>query len=111
MSLKDREVEKGTAIAEVSAVLDWLSADRRHPDPWERVCLMRALSAVFSGCYSLAVVEARLAKMPRDRRSPDLEDRVANRDVHRCDLPFLSRALDAARAEPVRQLPLGPVAI
>jgi hypothetical protein len=48
-------------IDETAVTLNRLMGEQREPDYWERVCLVRALSEVFSGCYSLAMADARLA--------------------------------------------------
>ena len=111
MNLEDRKVERDTAIAEIATVLDRLEAERRDPDHWERICLVRALSAVFAGCYSLATAEARLAGTPPDQRSPSA-DRLTDPILSRCDLSLLTRALHAVMQEPLREFPhLGPVVI
>jgi hypothetical protein len=55
LHMQERKVEKDTATAEIAVVLNRLTEERRKPDYWERICLVRALSEVFSGCYSLAI--------------------------------------------------------
>jgi hypothetical protein len=70
LHMQERKVEKDTATAEIAVVLNRLTEERRKPDYWERICLVRALSEVFSGCYSLAITDARIALTPPDARSP-----------------------------------------
>jgi hypothetical protein len=65
LHMQERKVEKDTATAEIAVVLNWLTEERRNPDHWERICLVRALSEVFSDCYSLAITDARIALTPR----------------------------------------------
>jgi hypothetical protein len=109
--MQSREAEKSTAVAEICFVLDHLVEQRRNPDHWERVCLARAVGALFSGCYSLATVEARITMIPPNQRSP-FANLPTDEFFDWCDLPLLRRALNEAIAEPVRQFPhLGPIEI
>jgi hypothetical protein len=108
---QSREAEKATAVAEVASVLHWLAEERRNPDPWERVCLVRAFAAVFSDCYGLATAEARFAMTPANQRSPSA-NLPTEPFFDRCDLQLLMQVLKEATAAPVRQFPhLGPIVI
>jgi hypothetical protein len=109
--IQSRQAEKSVAVAEISLALDQLAEQRRNPDQWERVCLVHAFAAVFSGCYRLAAVEARLAMTPPSERSP-YANLPADPFFDRCDLPLLKQVLREAAAEPVCEFPhLGPVQI
>lgn len=109
--MQGREEARNIALADIAAALQVMEHERRNPDAWERVCLVQALTAVFSGCYELATSEARLALITLDQRSPTTNlphDPI----LSRCDLPLLMRVLRAAKAEPVKQFPhLGPVVL
>jgi hypothetical protein len=109
--LRMRAAERAAAIAEITFVLDQFKKDRRNPDLWERYCLVRALSAAFSGCYRLASVEARFALTP-----PDLRGRDANLPTDplfdRCDLSLLGDVLREVDAAPLREFAhLGPIQV
>jgi hypothetical protein len=109
LHMQQRKIEKNTATDEIAVTLNRLMGEQREPDPWERVCLVRALSEVFSGCYSLAMMDARLTLTPADQQSPFTSLSV-DPFFDRCDLQLLSRVLRAAIVEPVRRFPhLGPV--
>jgi len=109
LHLQQRKIEKDTATDEIAVTLNRLMGEQREPDPWERVCLVRALSEVFSGCYSLAMTDARLALTPPDQQTP-LATLAVDPFFDRCDLQLLSRVLRAAIVEPVQRFPhLGPV--
>jgi hypothetical protein len=109
LHMQQRKIEKDTATDEIAVTLNRLMGEQREPDPWERVCLVRALSEVFSGCYSLAMTDARLALTPPDQQTP-FTSLAVDPFFDRCDLQLLSRALRAAVVEPVRPFPhLGPV--
>jgi hypothetical protein len=111
MHMQRRGNEKDAAIAKIARVLNELGEQRRNPDHWERVCLVRALSEVFSGCYSLALTDAHHALTPLDERSPFAK--LPNDPLFdRCDLGLLWRALHEAKGEPVREFPhLGPIIV
>jgi hypothetical protein len=109
--MQERENEKATALADIIAVLHQIEAQRRNPDQWERVHLVQAVVAVFSGCYTLASVEARSALTPLEHRSPTAalpHDPIFDQ----CDLQFLMQVWHAAQAEPVDRFPhFGPVTV
>jgi hypothetical protein len=109
--MQEREAEKSAALADITVVLNQLEAERRNPDHWERVHLVSAFAAVFSGCYGLAAVEAHLALTAPDERSPMAL--LPNDDIyHQCDLPLFTRILQAAHTEPAAQFPhFGPVVL
>lgn len=109
--MQRRQAEKDEAVADVWAVIAVLESERRQPDPWERICLSRALAALFSGCYSLAMVEARMAQTPPNERSP-MASLTMDPVIARMDVALARRALALAQGEPVRRFPhLGPVEI
>jgi hypothetical protein len=111
MHMNNRTIERDTACAEIGLALNRLSDERRNPDLWERVCLVRALGEVFSGCYGLAITDARLALIPPKERSPTAKLPI-DPFIERCDLPLLMKAWRAAMVEPVRQFPhLGPIVV
>ena len=109
--MQRRQAEKDEAVADVWAVIAALEADRRQPDTWERVCLSRALATLFSGCYSLPMVEARMALTPPEERSPTASLSV-DPIIARMDVVLARKALTLAQDEPLRRFPhLGPVEI
>jgi len=109
--LQARKIEKDTATEEIAVALNRFTDARQNPDVWERMCLVRAVSEVFSGRYSLAITDARLALTPLNERSP-LAKLPNDPSFERCDLELLRRELRAAIAEPVREFPhFGPIAI
>lgn len=107
--MQEREEARNVALADIAAALQMMEHERRNPDAWERVCLVQALVAAFSGCYELAISEARLALTTPDQRSPTTI--LPNDPIFsRCDLPLLMQVWHAAKAEPVKEFPnLGPV--
>lgn len=106
-----RKIEKETATAEIAMVINRLMEERREPDHWEWVCLVRALEEVFSGCYGLAITNARFALTPPEERSP-LAKLPVDPFLDRCDLQLLSRVLRQAVAEPVQEFPhFGPIVV
>lgn len=107
--MQEREAEKAEALAEIAVALNQMDAEHRHPDRWERVCLVHAFAAVFSGCYSLAATEAGHALLPPAQRSPKAM-LTSDTIFDQCDLPLLWRVFRAARAEPASRFPhFGPV--
>lgn len=107
--MQTREAEKAKELAEIAVVLNEMDVQRRHPDRWERACLVQAFAAIFSGGYSLAATEARLALVPPDQRSPQA-NLPSDPIFDQCDLPLLRRVFDAAQAEPASRFShFGPV--
>lgn len=107
---QDRTAEKDHATAEIAAVIASIEAERRQPDPWERMCLVQAISQIFMGAYRLACSNAELARTPIAQRSP-LSAAPGEPLLDRCDLALLRRALVEAEEEPVRRFPsFGPIA-
>lgn len=109
--MQEREEARNVALADIAAALQVMEHERRNPDAWERVCLVQALIAIFSGCYELATSEARLALISPDQRSPTTN--LPNDPIFsRCDLPLLMQAWLAAKSEPVKQFPhFGPIVL
>ncbi|MBV9825337.1 MAG: hypothetical protein JO001_06650 [Alphaproteobacteria bacterium] len=106
-----RQVEKDTALADMAAVLHQIEVEKRDPDRWERVHLVQAFAAIFSGCYTLASVEARSALAPVSERSPRA-NLAHDPVIEQCDLPTLMRVWQAAKADPVEQFAhFGPVVL
>ena len=102
--MQERETEKAKALADIATALHSIGDEQRDPDRWERVCLVRAFAAAFSGCYSLAAAEAQLALTLPSERSPTAS--LPNDPIfNQCDLSPLMRVLPAARAEPARRFP------
>jgi len=109
--LQARKNEKDAAMADIHNVLHQIEVERRNPDQWERVHLVQAFTAVFSGCYTLASVEARSALVPLAARSPATQ-LPTDPIFEQCDLSLLMRVCQAAHNEPVEQFPhFGPVAL
>lgn len=114
MSLLDdrlvtRNADKAQALGEVAAVLAMIDAEHREPEPWERLCLLRAFSLIAAGCYNLAILEARDSSLAQERA---MDDRLGEPILERCDLPTLFEALKEAMAEEARLYPhLGPTAL
>jgi hypothetical protein len=105
-----RAADRAQALGEIAAVLAMVDGAQREPDPWERLCLLRAFSLISAGCYNLAVLEARDASLPPTR--PVEDDRLAEPVLVHCDLATLFDALQEAMGEEVRAYPhLGPVAL
>ena len=99
--MQQREADKADALAAVATAIAVFGAQRRNPDLWERVHLVRAFASVFSGCYGIATAEASLALTPPAQRSP--EARLPHDPFfEECDLPQLMQVLQAAQAEPAR---------
>ena len=102
--MQEREAEK---LADLESLADALAAFRslrRDLDQWERVHLARGLAAVYSGCYGAGALEAALALMPRDARSPSAK--VPTDPLYaKLDLPLLERALNDIWSEPARRFP------
>jgi hypothetical protein len=104
--MQGRQAEKDMALAEIARVLDSLSRACQEPRHWERVCLVRALMATFSGCYSLAIIEARIAGAPENPNAQLPSDLF----LGQCSLSRLREAYERARAQPVQPFPrLGPI--
>ncbi|HEX4764779.1 MAG TPA: hypothetical protein VH414_00725 [Lichenihabitans sp.] len=102
--------DKGEAVAAVWEMVSILEAERRNPDAWERTCLMRALSDLFSGRYGLALCEARLARTPAKQRSPTAAlstDPV----TARLDVALIRKVMTHVDAEPLRYPHFGPVVL
>ena len=107
--LQTRNADKAQALGEIAAVLAMIDAEHRDPEPWERLCLLRAFSLISAGCYLLAVAEARDASLKPTR---PLDDIAAEPVIERCDLLTLFEALKEAMAEDARLYPhLGPLAL
>lgn len=107
--MRERTAERDSAAADFWAAQNMLAQERRQPDAWERVCLVRALSAMSSGCYTLASVEARLAMTPPDQRSPSTKLPI-DPIFARADVTLLERVCRAISAEPVLRYPhFGPI--
>ena len=107
--LQTRNADKAQALGEIAAVLAMIDAEHREPDTWERLCLLRAFSLTASGCYLLAVLEARDASLkPFDM----LDERAAEPVIAGLDLLTMFEALKEAMAEEARLYPhLGPMAL
>ena len=107
--LETRSADKAQALGAIAAVLAAIDGAHREPEPWERLCLLRAFSFVSSGCYLLAAIEAREAAA----KGGTVPDGVAAEPVvAACELPTLFEALKEAMAEDARLYPhLGPVAL
>ena len=107
--MQRREAEKSAVLAEIAAVLDVIGRERRMPDHWERVCLFDAFTAVFAGCYGVAISQARLALIPASERSSEV--RLLTDPIYdQCDLPLFTRVFQAAQSEPAHRFPhFGPV--
>jgi hypothetical protein len=99
--MRQRQAEKNEALADITAVLHLLQEQRRSPDGWERVHLVRAFALIFSGSYVSATEEARLALTPTSERSPLA---TLSHD-HRYNLPLLMQLLEEAKAAQVRPFP------
>ena len=107
--LQTRNADKAQALGEIAAVLAMIDAEHRDPEPWERLCLLRAFSLISAGCYLLAVTEARDASLQPVR---SIDDIAAEPVIERCDLLTLFEALKEAMAEDARLYPhLGPMAL
>ena len=109
--LNARAAEKSDAMAAIAVELNAIEVRRQNPDLWERLCLLRAFQGIFSGCYGLAVTEARLSMVPPDQHTPAHQlpiDPITNR----ADLQFLFRIARVAADEPVHPFPrFGPVEV
>ena len=104
-----RKADKAAALGEIAAVLAMVDAEHREPEPWERLCILRAFSLVSAGCYLLAAMEARDASL---RATIALDERAAEPTLERCDLLNMFEALKEAMAEDARPYPhLGPMAL
>ena len=106
--LQTRNADKAQALGEIAAVLALIDAEHREPTGWERLCVLRAFSLVSSGCYLLAVMDARdAAKAPQD-----MSERGEEPVLGSCDLSAMFEALKEAMAEDARIYPhLGPMAL
>ena len=104
-----RAADKAQALGEIAAVLAMIDAEKREPEIWERLSLLRAFSLISAGCYNIAVLEARDASLAPTR---DVGDLLAEPVLGRCDLLTLFEALKEAMAEEPRLYPhLGPTAL
>jgi|GEM_PF-3289551 len=104
-----RKADKAQALGDIASVLAMIDAEQRDPDPWERLCILRAFSLVSSGCYLLASLEARDASL-----SPTIamDERAAEPTLEKCDLLTMFEALKESMAEVARPYPhLGPMAL
>lgn len=105
----DQAEERLEALDSIGEALDGLDAERRGPDPWERFYLLHALQAFFSGLYSFAAVQARMAALPHAARGAE-NGAPFGPVLMDCDLPVLRRAYhEAVRAELIMTPRLGPV--
>jgi hypothetical protein len=71
------------------------------PDAWQGWNLAQAFNEMTRGCYSSAAISVRDAILPKHERPLD---KLPN-DFGTIDRRLLSRLLENARAEPVRQFP------
>jgi hypothetical protein len=102
--MQDREAEKQ---ADLESLADALAAFRqlnRALDQWEKVHLARGLAAVVSGCYGTGALEAEIAMMPLEARSPNAK-LPTDPFYDQCDIALFERALNEAWAEPARRFP------
>ncbi len=107
--LRLRAADKAQALGEIAAVLAMVDAAGREPDPWERLCLLRAFALVGAGCYNLAILEARDASLAPTRA---MDDTFAEPVLALCELAVLFEALKEAMGEEPRAYPhLGPLAL
>ena len=107
--MQTRNADKAQALGEIATVLARIDADHREPETWERLCLLRAFSLIASGCYLLAVMEARDATM---RPTHAMDEREAEPVIEGLDLLTMFEALKEAMAEDARLYPhLGPMAL
>ena len=107
--LQTRNADKAQALGEIAAVLAMIDAEHRDPDPWERLCLLRAFSLVSAGCYLVASTEARYASYKPTR---PLDEIAAEPVIARLDLLTLFEGLKESMAEDARLYPhLGPMAL
>jgi hypothetical protein len=96
--LARRSKERDDAVAAVASSLSDLEKAGRQPDHWEREALAEAIGAIFRGAYTLASVNARLAVVAVDERSPTHSPDPA---FSAFDLPILMRAFNEARIQPI----------
>ena len=107
--MRTRNADKAQALGAVAAVLAAIDASHREPNTWERLCVLRAFSLIASGCYLLAVMEARDASM---KPNLELDDRCAETVIETLELPVMFEALRESMAEDARLYPhLGPMAL
>lgn len=107
--LQVRGADKAQALGDIAAVLAMIDAGQREPEPWERLCLLRAFSLVASGLYLLASLEAREASLAPAK---NVDDFLADPVLERCDLPTFFEALKESMGEEPRLYPhLGPTAL
>jgi hypothetical protein len=97
--IQEREEEKRQAIESLESAIASIEGQKRAPDKWERVCLVRAMSCIFSGAYELAAMEAHLATTPSEERSPHAT--VPSGRVYDFGLDVVKTALEEARNAPV----------
>lgn len=107
--METRAADKAQALGEIAALLAMIDSAKRDPDPWERLCLLRAFSLIAAGCYGLAVLEARDASYEPTRPLDEIAEEPV---IAHCDLLTLFEALKEAMAEDARLYPhLGPMAL
>lgn len=68
--LSERMELKELVVGAVENILARIDGEGRTPDQWESVHIVRAISMLFRGGYSLASVETSLAATPPKGRSP-----------------------------------------
>jgi hypothetical protein len=102
--MQQRQAEKDEALADIAVVLDAIEHEHRNPDQWERVHLARAFAAMFSGGYSSAMCEARIALALPSERSQNAK-LPHTTFLERCDLSLLMRVWHEAKAESVKPFP------
>lgn len=77
-----------------------------EPDTWQGWNLAKAFNEMTRGCYSSAAISVRDAMLPQQGRP---QGKIPN-DFGTIDRNLLSRLLENAHAEPVRQFPHhGPI--
>ena len=107
-SLDRREALKSDAVAAIEEALSTIEKSR-EPDLWERVFLVEAISSIFRGAYGLARVNAAIAMTPPQDRV-HLPGLPSDPIYDRCTVELIRKALDEAKAEPVRLFPhFGPI--
>jgi hypothetical protein len=106
---QEQAARRLAAVAAIEDSISTIGGEDRAPDQWERVSLVSAISMLFRGAYTLALVEAGKALTPPNERS--LSANLPTDPIYdRCDIALLRAALREAEAEPLRLWPhFGPI--
>lgn len=104
-AMRERTEEKEQAILDIETAIAHVVGEGREPDDWETTDLVGAIASLSRGLYRVASIQASRALTPKAKRTP-LPTLPKDKHLERCDIRFLTRALDSVRQESVMPYPI-----